>query len=148
MSFQIENQEPLPSGISRILHTELDWAINSLESENQHEGVHEARKSFKKIRAILRMVRDQIGKENYQYENVWFRDAGRQISSLRDATALIETLEEIRNKYHDEIDEELIQSIQTNLEHNRDEIENEILSNTDTVNRVAKLVAEGKKRLK
>ena len=147
MSFLLQNKESLSPGIKRILHSELDWAISSLKDSDHREGVHEARKSFKKVRAVLRLVRDEAGKKNYRYENVWYRDAGRQLSALRDATALIETLEVLKTKYKDEVDKEIFNSIRKNLKNNRKKIEEDVLSNKDTLNRVTSLVEEGKERI-
>lgn len=56
-----------------------------------HTTVHEVRKSCKKIRGLLSLVRDVL--PDYHSENHFFRDEARKISDLRDSKALIEALE-------------------------------------------------------
>ena len=48
-------------------------------------AVHEVRKSLKKIRAALRLVRPVIGDKSYRRENTCFRDAARPLTEVRDA---------------------------------------------------------------
>ena len=56
------------------------------------------------MRAALRLVRDEIGDEDYHEENFSFRDAARPLTELRDAEMLIETLEKLREQYKDQVD--------------------------------------------
>ena len=53
--------------------------------------VHETRKRFKEIRALLRMIRETLG-DHFAGENAWFRDAARDLASARDADAVVEAL--------------------------------------------------------
>jgi CHAD domain-containing protein len=61
--------------------------------------VHEARKSFKRIRAALRLARGQLEASVYEREMSSFRDAGRQLSSVRDSEVLIDALDSICVRY-------------------------------------------------
>jgi len=54
--------------------------------------VHEARKSFKRLRTTVRLARDELGDEVYRRENAAFRDAGRRLAGARDSQVLLETL--------------------------------------------------------
>lgn len=56
--------------------------------------VHEARKRFKEIRALLRMIRDPLG-GHFAHENGWFRDAARDLAAARDADAVLQTLDKL-----------------------------------------------------
>lgn len=69
-----------------------DTLVDSARSEE--ERVHEARKRFKEIRALLRLVREPLG-EQFAVENAWFRDAARDLAAARDADAMIEALEKL-----------------------------------------------------
>jgi hypothetical protein len=64
-------------------------------------AVHEARKDLKKLRAVLRLVRDDLGDAVYRSENVRFRDAGRMLSGARDAHVRVETLAALRERFDD-----------------------------------------------
>jgi CHAD domain-containing protein len=57
--------------------------------------VHDTRKNFKKVRTVLRLIRTEIGEENYQIEMSFYRDAGRILSDLRDSTVLIQTFDKL-----------------------------------------------------
>ncbi|MDX1684220.1 MAG: CHAD domain-containing protein [Saprospiraceae bacterium] len=93
--------EELNKGLHRLILDEIDSALQvitaSENTEEKHEAVHEVRKSFKKIRGAFRMVRPKI--DFYKSENRFFRDEARKISELRDTTANIETLDELKEQY-------------------------------------------------
>ncbi|HEX5043107.1 MAG TPA: CHAD domain-containing protein [Candidatus Polarisedimenticolaceae bacterium] len=56
------------------------------------EGVHEARKAFKKGRAIARLVRASLGPA-WRAEDRFWRDLGRALSAERDAQAVLEAFD-------------------------------------------------------
>ena len=56
------------------------------------EGVHEARKAFKKARAIARLVRASLGSA-WRAEDRFWRDLGRAFSAERDAQAVLEAFD-------------------------------------------------------
>jgi CHAD domain-containing protein len=55
--------------------------------------VHDARKAFKRLRATVRLARGALGDDAYRRENAAFRDLGRRLAGVRDASVLIETLD-------------------------------------------------------
>lgn len=86
-------------GLRRIVSEQLQCAIWHL-SENAKalgEAVHEARKSLKKTRSALRLMRGSLGAE-CDKENEVLRDAGRKLSPVRDAQALIEMFDELNDQ--------------------------------------------------
>lgn len=91
MAYRFKAKESVPEGVRRIVLEEIDSAVALLgnSSGKKFDGaVHETRKSIKKIRAVLRLLRPELGKI-YRQENSLFRDIGRQLSPLRDAAALL-----------------------------------------------------------
>lgn len=91
--FAIDNQEELQDGIIRVLREQYNY-IDHLTSipKDIDNTVHEIRKALKRIRAILRLVRFDIGEELFQSENTRFRNLGRQLSDLRDFHVIISYL--------------------------------------------------------
>ncbi|MBI4640654.1 MAG: CHAD domain-containing protein, partial [Candidatus Tectomicrobia bacterium] len=82
MEFQFRNHESVPEGIKRIVREHIDGALDQLPGQtdaDRDEAIHNVRKLFKEIRAVLRMVRDEIGGDVYEKENICFRDAGRRL---------------------------------------------------------------------
>ena len=105
MAYHLKACEPVPGEIRRIVREELESAADRLSGQserNRDEAIHEARKSVKKIRAILRLVRPELG-EVYGVENVGLRDLGRKLSDFRDAGAILETFGNLQEKYRAEL---------------------------------------------
>lgn len=93
MSFLLLSSESLPEGLRRIAFSQLDYALGLLQGQGDvHIAIHETRKSMKKLRAMVRLVRDQVGPATYRQANVRYRDLARSISGLRDLSAMQETL--------------------------------------------------------
>src|SRR5919198_6024653 len=94
-SFRFLAGETVPDGLRRIARGRIDHALEELRGETDsspEEAVHEARKDMKKLRAVVRLARDELGDEVYRRENECFRDAGRELSGVRDADVMLETL--------------------------------------------------------
>jgi CHAD domain-containing protein len=100
MAFRIEEDERLPHGIRRVACEQVDRAIASLTPPiaDQEKAIHDVRKQFKKLRAILRLMRDELGDDLYRSENRFFRDLARKLSGHRDVTSLIESLDRLAKK--------------------------------------------------
>jgi CHAD domain-containing protein len=101
--------ESLPLAMRRITVGLLARAIADLRPKNQKSfdtGVHSARKRIKRLRGILRMVRDDIGYHAYREENVMLRNTARTLSAVRDAWVLVDTLKSLRKSYADLLDGE------------------------------------------
>ncbi|MCA1843579.1 MAG: CHAD domain-containing protein [Actinobacteria bacterium] len=59
------------------------------------EVAHDVRKRCKRVRAMLRLIRDAVGKEVYRRENRVLRDAARALSPVRDAAVLVQVHDDI-----------------------------------------------------
>ena len=94
---------------------ELDHAIDALTTQRIDIGIHEARKAFRRVRALLRLVRDEIGYPVYRAENVALRDLGRLIGGSRDATVLVETVIGLETLYGDVLQPGAFDTLRGNL---------------------------------
>jgi CHAD domain-containing protein len=70
--------------------------------KNMHQTVHSLRKSCKKLRGLIRLVRPVF--RDYGTENAVFREAGRKFSFLRDGGVLIETYDSLLESYKDQVE--------------------------------------------
>lgn len=98
MSYRLDARETLPQGIRRIVDEQLRDAIAGLRTasaDQRDHALHEARKAAKKSRAVLRLVRDELGSKDYRRENRALRDAARKLSGPRDAAVLVGTLDRL-----------------------------------------------------
>jgi CHAD domain-containing protein len=94
MPYRLKRKESVARAVRRIAAEQVDRAIAELTDPrmDRDTAVHQARKRFKKIRALLRLVRPALGK-TYAAENAWFRDAGGRLAAARDAAVMVETLD-------------------------------------------------------
>jgi CHAD domain-containing protein len=103
-SFTIVPGEPVADEVRRVARERIDHAIEELRGNSESsraQAVHEARKDMKKLRALLRLVRGEIGDEVYAHENACFRETAGQLSGVRDADVMILTLADLERRYGD-----------------------------------------------
>jgi CHAD domain-containing protein len=95
MTSKFDFQEAFRRAIPRLARERVDRVLKSLGEKPQPgaESIHEARKTLKSLRALLHLARGSIDAEVRRRENIFFRDAGRLLSPLRDPQALLEALD-------------------------------------------------------
>jgi CHAD domain-containing protein len=97
--FALLGDERVGEGLRRMALGQLELAIDSLDgrdtSLSPQERVHEARKALKRLRALLRLVKDEIGEQAYSRESAVVRSAGKRLSQARDAEVLLHTLDDL-----------------------------------------------------
>lgn len=101
MAYRFKRKETVVEGLRRIVAEQSAKAAAELSGDNPdiHDGIHNARKSFKKVRSLLRLIKKDLGKSRYKKENKWFRDAKNRLSSARDAEAMIETFDALAERF-------------------------------------------------
>ena len=99
MAFRLRKNESASAGVRRVAREVLDDAVERAGAgRGSEEGVHEVRKGLKKFRALLRLVREEIGEDVYDRENAAARDLGRKLSAARDASVRVSALEKLRKE--------------------------------------------------
>jgi CHAD domain-containing protein len=84
--------EPLAGGLRRMALAQADLAIELLGGLDA-DAVHETRKALKRLRALVRLLADELGEEAFERENGVLREAGRRLSGARDAEVMLGTLD-------------------------------------------------------
>lgn len=123
MPYRIRPDRPLIAELRSVARGELEKAVESLEArpEGLHEAIHAARKKFKRLRNLYRLV--AAGDKDFRRrENVRLRDAGRSLSRIRDATALIETVNHLADHALTDDEAETLAATRGVLALRRDEI--------------------------
>jgi len=94
MPFRIDPNKPFDDEIRRAGLELIEEAIISLRDQpsGRHEAVHDARKRFKRLRALYRLIA-RAAPDFSKEENARFRDIARSLAFAREATALVETVE-------------------------------------------------------
>lgn len=119
MAYRLKAGESVSKGIKRIATEQIDKAIADLSVKDEtsvDEAVHQARKRLKKTRAVVRLVRDRLGKKVYKQENARYRDIGRKLANLRDAKVQIVTLDNLTAHFGNTVGEEAFTDIRRELQ--------------------------------
>lgn len=103
MAFRIDPASALTNEIARVALEQNQIALDALAlARSDHDrGVHDARKAFKKLRALLRLVRS-CEREFARRENDRYRTVAASLAGSREAGALVETVERLRRQYPDQ----------------------------------------------
>lgn len=126
VAFRFRRTEAVPTGVQRIVRERIDDAIAQLQrtGDEHAEGVHQARKRFKEIRAVLRLVRYEMG-DRFAVENRWYRDTARALAEAREAQAAIETWDKLHDRFPEQFERQAMAPIRGRLERRLERIANE-----------------------
>lgn len=99
-SYRLVRDERLATGLTRVAAGRAETALESLRGRSGGEvgwadAVHGARKDLKKLRTVLRLLRDELGRKRFRRENARFRNAARALSASRDAEVKLGTLDSL-----------------------------------------------------
>ncbi|AYM13806.1 CHAD domain-containing protein [Agrobacterium tumefaciens] len=121
MPFRIDPNKPFDDEIRRAGLELIEEAITSLRDQpsGRHEAVHDARKRFKRLRALYRLVA-RAAPDFSKEENARFRDIARSLAFAREATALVETVEYLETFAASTTQGKALRSIATVLRKRRD----------------------------
>jgi CHAD domain-containing protein len=99
VAFEFRSNETVGEGVKRVVAEQINGALSDLSEVQPRQAdtaVHSVRKRFKKVRALIRLVRRGLGEAVYAHENHWFRDTGAALSEVRDAAVLVQTLDTLK----------------------------------------------------
>ena len=147
--FGLNHNETTDENIKRLLNGQLDMIIGHCECHeaDMHRSVHEIRKSCKRIRAILRLVRDEIGYSSYYRENVFCRDLGRKLSDIRSFNVLIETTRILQTDLSNTIPKTEIEPLLEEFLLRRDKLLEMTLLDENLLGNISKQVQEASTRI-
>jgi len=95
MRYRLKPDEPVADGVRRIALAQIDQVTRMLGEADRETGIHEARKCFKRVRALLDATRPALRKKDYRRENRRFRDLGRALAGARDTHVMRQTLDKL-----------------------------------------------------
>ena len=67
------------------------------------EAIHDTRKALKRLRALVRLLRAELGEQRYKREHAILRDAARRLAGARDAEVMVGTLDALLERHPREL---------------------------------------------
>lgn len=115
MGYRLYRDESVEAGIRRIATGQVDKMLHEIDDDalDRSETVHQVRTRCKKLRALARLVRPAF--PDYRRVNATYRDAARELSSLRDAQVVVETVDQLLERFEDTVDTEAFRGLRENL---------------------------------
>ena len=126
MNYKLEDGLSVKKNIVSVAEAEVNACIYSLDQLPLHEAIHDIRKRLKKLRALARLFRDEMGEDEYNKINIFYRDLGRELAPIRDLTAHLETIEIIRTRYGNHLYVSFFNSLNKKISQERDVLKNEL----------------------
>ena len=149
MEYRLKQDESVPEGVRRMAAGQLGKALDNLGCQDgeRDKHIHEARKATKRLRALVRLVRRDLGDEVYALENQCYRGAGQRLSGLRDATVLVETLDRLVESLGKDVPKSRFIRVRAWLVERRDRVYSQVDSNNRAVQEVIVDLAQAGERL-
>ena len=94
MAYHLRPDKPFTAEFVAVAEQQLSKAVRYLadKPDGAHTAIHDARKRFNRVRALYRVIQPDA-KEFRSRENTRIGDMARSLSAVRDATALVETVD-------------------------------------------------------
>jgi len=118
VAFVLVPSRPIPKAVRKAAEKQLGKIVEGLTGQTDldpDEAAHDARKRTKKLRALLRLTRPELGNTVYRRENAALRDAARLLSPVRDAWVLIEALDDLVTPPDENLSPEAVQGFRALL---------------------------------
>ncbi len=121
MGYRIESGEAPGEGLDRIFTEQVDKLRRDLSDRDLSvpEKVRRARVRCKRIRALLALAQDAMGRRAWKKQNRWWRDLARSLSDVRDLSARIEALDAVKAGMQAEVSESVVARMRAWLELDR-----------------------------
>jgi len=123
MAFQLRPRESIATGLRRLARKELRVARDELRAKTPpgDEAIHSARKSIKKVRAVIDLLKADEGR-GLKRSRKRLRDVSQTLSRLRDADATQEILSKLRERSPAALDEHAFARVKRRLSARKQEL--------------------------
>jgi CHAD domain-containing protein len=118
MAYRFDSEESMQDALRRCAREQLDDAVHLLRDtyrDDPVEAVHGARKAVKKERALLRMARPAMPSAQRSAENAALRDAVRGLSATRDEAVIVETFDQLAERFVGQVPEKTFSAVRERL---------------------------------
>jgi CHAD domain-containing protein len=94
--------EPLGEALRRMALGQLDLAIELLSDSGNlpdAKAIHETRKALKRLRALVGLLREDLGEPRFKREHAILRNAAQRLAGARDAEVMVDTLDALLERH-------------------------------------------------
>src|SRR6266496_973294 len=95
MGFCFRRKESVEEAVNRLGRGRIKKAREHVKQCRNAEAIHELRKEIKRLRALLRLVRQSVPKKAYRRQMMRLRKAAKHLSDIRDAHVQAAALKEL-----------------------------------------------------
>ena len=95
MPFRFKKSETLEKAVRRVGDERIRAALKWLEKARRPAAIHSVRKEIKKLRALLRLVRGEMGRDEYRRSVKPLRRGAELLAASRDARVIFRALENL-----------------------------------------------------
>ncbi|MBV9816816.1 MAG: CHAD domain-containing protein [Solirubrobacterales bacterium] len=123
MAYKLPADENVRDAVVRAAREQLDRAVRNLSDtigDDPVGAVHAARKAVKKERSLLRLTRGALPAKLRRRENAALRTAAAGLSDARDAEVMLETLDELAERFAGQLPRSVFDEVREPLERERD----------------------------
>jgi CHAD domain-containing protein len=121
MAYCFKRKESVSKAVRRMGRERIEHALECLKECDRAEAIHCARKDIKKVRAVVRMVRSRIAKNDFRRLTGMLRDAAAYLAASRDACIKAQTLRDLAEHFKGQLAPGALRHVRAELRRRRDE---------------------------
>lgn len=145
--FSLTPGETMARSLKRLCLDQFQFSLNELSSgEDLNVAIHELRKSNKRVRALLRMVRPVIGDKIYRAENSALANASRLVAPARDGAVMVDAIVRLRARYGRLLAPGTWEVTESRLRGRHERMMNRVLADDELLATVAKAIYRARSR--
>ncbi|MGY6500055.1 MAG: CHAD domain-containing protein [Acidimicrobiales bacterium] len=146
MAYSITPTKSVEASVRHIARAQVRRALDDLASPGSSgpvEAVHACRKRCKKLRGLVRLVRPSLGNQ-YAEANEIFRDAARELGSIRDAQSLLGTFDDVMAASIGQLPDGGVPAVRTGLRNRAMAATAEVADDDGAIARAQRLLEHGR----
>ena len=150
MGVRIRRDKLEASGALEVAREQISKAIRLAGGDSPGDRdavVHEVRKRIKKARALVQLSRSAAGRKAIERADRRLREASRPLSTVRDASALIATLDALADRSLGLVPVAAFDAARSGLLGHRDRVIRDELDRGDALRKAAKSLRSARRRL-
>jgi len=136
MAFRLVPGTDITRNVREIGTEQIDHSLKKFSGKsNKTKAVHETRKSMKRLRALLHLIKPAMRRADFRRDEARLKAIARSLSGARDMQAMIETVAKLEGREDIRIDATVAKKLRSHLEARRDDAEKELTGATTTQTR-------------